>query len=542
MTVPGPPVAEPATTEPGPVDPGQNPVDPGQNPVPVDAHPARWFAAPWFEAPRFEARRVVPIVVLVVAYAASRTWGAIAGVRYDASVIRGTPLTDMWQLLDVRLLKGDLLTSVWHLNSQPPLFNLYSGVLLKLPDGMRSPVEVLCALLLGLTMVLSAYLVMVELRVPRWAACTVTLVFVVASPAYLLYENWLNYAYPTAAFGTFAAWCLIRFLRTSRARYGVGFFCAYAAVVLIDSTYQLEWFLLAGAIVLVVLRTQWRTVLAVAAVPLLLLMTWTVKDYALFGTTTTSSWLGMNLARNVLYHAPSGQIAALQRQGRLSALASVTPFSGPEVYSPRYVRAVPDPLAAVGALHKANGSTNFNNPLYIAISSKYLHDDLAWIQAHPHAYLDDVLNSVGVWMTGTDQNFTDSPNWPPTRTYSRLYDRYIDLQPSQNPAPGFVVFTRGWHNTAWLSHLAIATYVLSGLGVPILVWRRRRSDPAAAGTLAVLWCTTVYAFTTTSLIEIGENERFRSELGPVPMILAVVVVTALVQAGWTRWGPAHRTT
>jgi hypothetical protein len=443
----------------------------------------------------------------------------------------------MWQLLDVHLLQHHLLVSVWHLNMQPPLFNLYAGVLLKLPAGLRAPVEVATALALGLAMVLAAYALQVELRVPRWAALGVTLVAVVASPAYLLYENWLNYAYATAAFGTVGAWCLVRFLRTARPGFGVGFFGAYGAMVLLNSTYQLEWFLLAGAIVAVVLRRQWRTVLVAAAVPLVLVATWTVKDYVQSGTTATSSWLGMNLGRSVLYRAPAGQIAELQRQGRVHAVASVPPFAGPEVYSPKYVRAVPSPVAAVGALHKANGSTNFNNPLYVAVSAQYLHDDLVWIRAHPHAYADDVLNSVGVWMVGTDQNFTDSVNWPSVRAYARFYDRAVEWQPSQDPAPGFVVFSRGWHRPGWLSGQAMAVYALAGLGVPVLVWRRRRSDPALAGTLAVLWCTTLYAFTTTSLIEIGENERFRSELGPVPTVLAVVVVTAAVRAVWSLRGP-----
>ena len=484
-----------------------------------------------------DARPGIPVVVLVVAYAVSRVVAAIAGVRYDDSVLRGTPLTDMWQLLDVRLLKDDLIASVWHLGSQPPLFNLYCGVLVKLPVAWREPVEVVCSLLLGLTIVLCAYLLMVELRVPRWAALAVTLVCVVASPAYLLYENWLNYAYPTAALGTFGAWCLIRFLRTTRLRFGLGFFGASAAVVLLDSTFQLVWFLVVGAVVAVVLRHQWRIVLAAVAVPLLLLVTWTVKDYVMFGTTTTSSWLGMNLARSVLYRAPADQIAALQRQGRLNALASIPPFAGPEVYEPRYVRAVPSAEVAVGALHKANGSTNFNNPLYVQVSSLYLHDDLVWIRAHPHEYADDVINAVGVWMVGTDQNFTDSVNWPATRSYARLYDRVVEWQPAQDPAPGFVVFARGWHRPAWLSGQAMAVYALAGLGVPFVVWRRRRTDPALAAALAVLWCTTIYAFTTTSLIEIGENERFRSELGPVPTVLAVVVLTVVVRALWSRWRP-----
>jgi hypothetical protein len=509
--------------------------DPPSGPPGSDGNVAGAATAPKLRG--LDARPWVAVVVLVVAYAISRVIGAVAGVRYDASVIRGTPLTDMWQLLDVHLLQHHLLVSVWHLNMQPPLFNLYAGMLLKVPTGLRSSVEVVCALALGLTIVLSAYALQVELRVPRWAALAVTLVAVVASPAYLLYENWLNYSYPTAAFGTFAAWCLVRFLRTDRLKFGFGFFAGYGAIMLLNSTYQFEWFLVAAAIAAVARRRHWRTVAVAAVVPLLLVLTWTVKDYAQFGTTTTSSWLGMNLARSVLYRAPADQIAELQRQGRMNALASIPPFAGPEVYAPKYVRAVPNPDTAVGALHKANGSTNFNNPLYIAVSSQYLHDDLVWIQSHPHEYVDDVLNSVGVWMVGTDQNFTDSVNWPAVHTYARFYDQAVEWQPAQDPAPGFVVFSRGWHRPGWLSGQAMAVYTLAGLGVPILAWRRRRSDPAMAATLTVLWWTTFYAFVTTSLLEIGENERFRSELGPVPTILAVVVVTAVVRTAWAHWRP-----
>jgi hypothetical protein len=491
--------------------------DPGRRPRGLDARPG------------------IPLVVLTCAFGISRVAAAIAGVRYDDSVLKGTPLTDMWQLLDVQLLRHHLATSVWHLNSQPPLFNLYAGFLLKLPGGSRSTVEVACSLALGLAIVLFAYLLLVELRVPRVAALVVTLVGVVASPAYLLYENWLNYSYPTAALLTFGAWCLVRFLRTRQARYGVGFFGAFAAVVLLDSTYQFEWLLVAAVPVVVVLHRRWRTVVTVAAVPVLVVAGWYVKDYVQVGSTTTSTWLGMNLARSILYRAPAGQIAELQRQGRLDAIASVPPFAGPEVYSPKYVVAVPSPVAAVGALHKVNGSTNFNNPLYAAVSSKYLADDLVWIRAHPHEYADDVFNSLGVWFVGTDQNFTDSVNWPSVRAYTRAYDQVVEWQPVQDPAPGFVVFARGWHRPAWLSGQAMAVYALALVGAPVLAWRRRRDDPALAGTLAVLWWTTAYALATTSLLEIGENERFRSELGPVPTVLAVVVVTAVVRAVWSRW-------
>ncbi len=470
-----------------------------------------------------------PEVILVVAFAVSRIVAASVGVRFDASVLDGTVNTDMWQLLDVRLLKDQLIQSVWHLNSQPPLFNLYGGWLLKLPSGCQQPVETFAALCLGLVIVLCTYRLMVELGVHDIVALVVTLVGVVASPSYLLYENWLNYAYPTAACGVFGAWCLIRYLRTHRARFGLGFFSAYAVMVLVNSTYQIEWLVLAGVVVLVALRHRWRQVVAVAAVPLVVVLTWYVKDAALFGTTTTSSWLGMNLSRDVLYKAPPSEIARMQQEGTLTPLASVPAFGAPGAYVPKFVRARPSSIAALGALTKADGATNFNNPIYISVSSQYLRDDIAFIRAHPSEYAADVGDSMQVWLVSTDQNFINSADWPHVRTYAQVYDRLVEWQPTMDPAPAYVLFRHTSSPLSWLSLQAVAVYALALVGVPVLAWRRRRDDPASAATMAVLWWTTLYAVAASSLLEIGENERFRFELGPIPLVLAVTVLTAVVR-------------
>jgi hypothetical protein len=480
-------------------------------------------------------RPSIPVLVLVGAFAISRLIAYGAGVRYDDDVISGRARNDMYQLLDVHLLKNHLVESVWHLNSQPPLFNLYCGVVLKLPSGWQRPFEVLCALILGLAIVLCSYHVMVALGVPPWPALIVTLIFVVASPAYILFENLLNYAYPTAAFGIFAVWCLIWFLRTQRARFGVGFFGAYGAVVLLNSTYQVEWFLLAGLIVLVVLRHQWRKVLAVAVVPLVLVLGWYVKDFAMFGTTTTSSWLGMNLSRSVLFRAPVPELKSLVHQGILTPLALVPAFGGSYKYAPEFVHPQPNPIPALGELTKANGESNLNNPLYITVSSEYLHDDLAMIRARPAQYVSDVNAAVQVWLVPSDQDFTANIDWPHISPYAAVYDHVVEWQPSIDPAAAIVIFDHRPSPLSYLSIQAIVVYSLALIGGPIAAWRRRRSDPAWAGTMAVMWWTTLYAFAASSLIEIGENERFRFELGPVPLIMATVIVTTVI-----RWAAVRR--
>jgi hypothetical protein len=54
----------------------------------------------------------LPVGILVGAFALSRVIAAAAGVRYDDSPLAGRANTDMWQLLDVRLLRSDLIQSV----------------------------------------------------------------------------------------------------------------------------------------------------------------------------------------------------------------------------------------------------------------------------------------------------------------------------------------------------------------------------------------------------------------------------------------------
>ncbi len=119
VTVPGRTPPEGTTTRPAESSEPTGPTD----------RSAAWLAG----------RRRAHLVVLVAAYALSRIVAAAIGVRYDDSVLSGTRLTDMWQLLDVRILRGDLVEGVWHLNMQPPLLNLEAGLLLKLPGGRGGP-------------------------------------------------------------------------------------------------------------------------------------------------------------------------------------------------------------------------------------------------------------------------------------------------------------------------------------------------------------------------------------------------------------------
>ena len=143
-------------------------------------------------------------------------------------------------MLDTHLLTHDTVQSLWHLHSQPPLFNLFCGILLHLPLGVQQPVAAGCFWLLGLLLACSTYLLLVELHVPPWAAAIMSLI-VVANPATVLYENRLSWSYPAASLLTVSAYCCARFMKTRHTGWGVACFACFGLVVLDDSTYQWVW-------------------------------------------------------------------------------------------------------------------------------------------------------------------------------------------------------------------------------------------------------------------------------------------------------------
>ena len=484
-----------------------------------------------------DARPGVPVAVLVVAYAVTRVWARArrcplrrqraAGHAADRHVAAPRRAPAEGPPGGERLAPEQPAAPVQPLRRGP------AQAAHRPPAARRG----LCALALGLAMVVCAYLLQVELRVPRVAALVVTLVVVVASPAYLLYENWLNYAYPTAAVGTVGG-LVPGALPPHRSGPGSASASSAATRPWSCSTAPTRssgcWWRRCRCSV--VLRHRWRTVLAVAAVPVLVVAGWYVKDYVQVGTTTTSSWLGMNLARSILYRAPAGQVAALQRQGRMNAVASVPPFAGPEVYSPRYVTAVPDPDAGgrgppqVGRGHQLQQPAV--RPRVVALPPRRPRLDPG---PSPRVRRRRPQLARGVVRRApTRTSPTRSTGRPPAPTPAPTTGSWSGSRPRTRPRASWCSPAAGtgrpgcrarpWPSTRW--HWS-APRCWPGA--------RRRSDPALAGTLAVLWWTTAYACTTTSLVEIGENERFRSELGPVPTVVAVVVVTAAVRAAWSRW-------
>ena len=147
------------------------------------------------------------LLALAALFAVSRVVFRLVGVRFSTDQLRIAI-----QYLDPELLRHHLAQSVWYLHTQPPLYNLFLGVVLKLFPGHEGLAFHAVHLALGLAFCLALYLLLAGFSLPRPAAAAIALA-VSVSPAAILYENRLFYDYPVLVLLTLAALAAQRLAR-----------------------------------------------------------------------------------------------------------------------------------------------------------------------------------------------------------------------------------------------------------------------------------------------------------------------------------------
>ena len=451
------------------------------------------------------------VLWLTSLFLASRLVFLVLGVRFDAS-----PLGEFWQYLDPRLLEEDLLRSVFYLHSQPPLFNLFLGIVLRLSPVAPATAFHALYLVAGWLCLLATFLLMRLLGVGRTIAGVIGLILVLR-PSFILFESWLMYDVPVTLLVCLAGVALALFTRRGLPIYGHAFFVILFFLCATRSLFHLVYFGAVLALVAGCFRGRERhTVLKSATVPFVLLILLYLKNLAFFGLPGLSSWLGMNLARIATAAASPQELARLERQGELSAIATVPPFSPLELYgdldlpTPRYPN-----VLALATRFKSTGSVNYNHEAYLAISDRYLADAL-WIVRHrPGVYFHGVAKAWYNYFKPQTEISHVSANRDRLRAYA---------------AVGAWVLYGRLPYTFDYGGVGKPIYLFSTLGVPLLtcyaLWLAFRSrDAAARPVLAFMILTVIYVALTGNSLEVWENQRFRFYTDPFFAVFFALAVS-----------------
>lgn len=465
------------------------------------------------------------MVLLLVLYLGSRVFYFLQGIRFDVA-----PLDYYMQFIDSLLLRTRFLESVYYLHSQPPLFNLFLGGILHLFPNHYSLAFHILYLGMGLVFAVSMLALSTRLGVHPWVGFGLALLFVVSPPA-ILYENWLYYTYPIATLLCLSGLFLSNFLRKGRWRDASIFFGLLALIVLTWGLFHIAWLLLPIALLLF-LGPNRRVALVSFSIPFVVCLALYLKNFVVFGTFGSSSWIGMSLARVTIGVLPKEEVRALVSDGTISGLAVIAPYSPLEAY--RSVAELPATertgIPLLDQEMKSTGFVNYHNLRYVAISEQYRRDALRVIRARARVLLLSLRESVYHFSRPASEYVFLDANAAKIPMIDRFFDIFVYGQFRERDLAGTTgplkrqILEGGW--------FIIAAYVVAYVGGGALLWRRVRTrklrNPSTV-TLLFLWSTVIYVTAVGTILEIGENNRFRFVIDP--FVLAIV---ALVATEW--WG------
>lgn len=467
----------------------------------------------------------------IIVFVSGLLIAGILGIHFS-----GFGLGSYWQLLDPALLKTDLLHSLLQLHSQPPLFNLFIGFVLKYLPGWTFVFLFRCASFLLLFLLTK---ILYELKVSNWILIPLIVLFGL-HPDFLVYGNYLFYTLPSALLLLLAVYALLRFETTRFRRFAHLFGLALLLCGLLRAVFHPVWILLVAIAAMVSLGREHRTLLLPALIlPFVLLNAWYLKNYFLVGQYTGSSWLGMNLARgwvlpqdprwqgvkNLGFPITMNEAMALYQTGAVSPEFVQGPFQDPSFYKRfGYFTAAGSNDPVLDSPFKSTGQPNFNHRDYARLGAKMKGDTIKVCRIYPGRYAHRVLTSWKLFLQPgpNAMNFVVDYDFSRVVKYRDFLNRMLfAAQPIWMPG-GVIRF-----NLLYLLFPALLLYMIVQI----------RVSPGARCLFVFVLLTVCWAALAENAIEIGENDRLRWELDAMLLVPAAQALHSLFHRIRSRFRP-----
>ncbi len=454
--------------------------------------------------------------LILAIFLLSRIIISVFGIRLDYEALYRN-----WQYLDVHTLQDNLISGLWYDHTQPPVFNFLLGIVVQWTGKFAPTVFILSLKVISLINTLLLLRIGKSLlpaptasqpSMVRHLPLIISLLYLL-SPATIIFENELFYTSFISLMFLTSAWSLISLRQTIDWKHTAGFVIPLLAIAMTRSMYHLVW-LLAIIAAIVFLYRKKAGVIRIATGGLFILLLaggWYLRNYLLFGSFSSSTWMGMNLARNVYHDAPTTDS---------SDIASIEPFSPISAYKRWLSPADTARFTSVGVrdLHEEMKNDSFINEkhiAYIAVSRLYMESCKRQIKAHPTHFLSNIAQSAIIFFA------------PATRYSVNEYQAkkimYYDLLYSFNLSH----FATGKQQR----RIALTLSAIPKLLIYLVVfgwWCRRIIRTRSIDALtAFIFLVMAYVFCLSSVFEHYENMRFRYEVEPLFLILAGQAI-----AGW----------
>lgn len=476
-------------------------------------------------------------LVITTLFILSRALFTAMGITFDDADIYIS-----WQMVDPEILRTGLWRNIWYLHSQPPLFNVFVAMVLKVVPQSAGVImhPVYLALGLGILLMMDSLMRSVGV-VPALRWCVIVLT--AFNPNFVLVEHWSLYSHPLTAMLCFAAWLWVRAFRARSIPRAVACFAVLCAIILSRSLFHPVWYAVLGAFAVGLFPQGRRRRLALL---LLLALTpalgWYAKNKVMFGFFGSSSWLGMSLAKQTTFQLTEEERAALIAEGRLHPTAAVIPFSRYSHYRDMIDITTKSGVPIMDNLYSSTGAVNFNHHAMLDLSSIYRKDALRTLRERPLRCLSSQIDAWDVFFETTSIYEFLGENRAEIMPVENFYSRFIYLQreyPLRDYGRGGTVFSFHLPTDRRLTSWTLVAMFLGILlaGVPLIIRRfRAGGDPVAGATLLFLWLNIMYVSFIPNLLETGENNRFRFLIEPFMWVFTAALLSEIARTAYRRFG------
>jgi hypothetical protein len=458
------------------------------------------------------------IIFLTVFFVLSRVLYYLIGIRFDIS-----PLYWFFQYIDPQLLKTELLTSILYLHTQPPVFNLFLGIVLKIFSGHELTAFTLLFQIAGLLMAMTLYILMRKFKIPQIIALAVAMFFTVSPPVILL-ENWLFYTYPVTFLLLASVYVLYLYFENNKTSYLLLFFSILGIIVLTRSLFHALWFIAIVMGISLFDRKNLKRIIISACLPLLIIGIVHVKNYILFKQTGLSSWFGMNMAKMTMT-IPLDKIEPLAEQNKITGITMILPFQEPEKYAGFADFESKTGIRVLDQKYKSSGFINFNQPGYIEVSKHYLRDVIYLIPRYPSYYCLSVCKAFYAYLRPcSDSMIMRNYNRTVIHKWVSVYENYFTGD----------ILSRVWqtrftnrYGDERIIHLNLLYIYIPALFIWGLIILLKRGKPCGftriqSAVFAYMFFNIIYITFIGNLFEVSENMRFRFIILPLLYILLAV--------------------
>jgi hypothetical protein len=477
---------------------------------------------------------------------------SVTGQPYSIRVIYAG-----WQFLPADALGDDPVGSVWNLHIQPPLWNLLvGGVDAWSPFGPLATHRAI-SLVLGTVLAAAVATTLRNLGASRLVAVLLT---VAATMNSQVMANAFEPRYELAVTTMLAVlvWAVSddRLGATGMLFVTVG---VATALVMTRALYHPVWLIATCGVLIWAARhrVDRRVLMGAAAIPVIVVGGWIVKNELVFDRPTLSSWGGMNLLRSVEPAIAPDRVVELNDEGRVSGVAVAGHFQTYGDYAPYVPACSPDegdhavlaePYRAIPPGMREDDDTtqavNFNYVCYLEVYDRAGADARVLIRAEPGAWLRARAWAANNWFEVLPVTESEhSPLW----TVETALTRVLLLGA---PHPGLPA---SWEEHALWVHenpLSLTLMALTGVllaETALLNLRKAGSDPAG-GSRSALRCfvrgrsdeprrrlaltvasgAVLWTMFAGIVFELGEQGRFRSASDPLVLALGGWIVVEWV--------------